>query len=359
MKKLTPLLPFIICVLLAGCAGPRTVSPQGNSLEIQRETEKQRQLSYGRFVKDQTHLFDVTFPILKNNAAFCSKFARPLYGLTIWNTEIVPAKYKSTVKALYHLTPEITVQHVTKNSPASQAGLKPGDVFVSINGEPLAEGKAGFEHAKTLIKQSAYRTIEIYYKRKHDVFSALLTPIKGCNIPVLLENKSAINAYADGKKIVLTRGIMRFTESKDELALVIAHELAHNTMDHISKKQQNTIAGTLGGFAIDSLLAAAGVSTGNQFSKMGSQYGNLAHSVAFEQEADYVGMYFMARAGYDTTQVANFWRRMASEGGASIDHARTHPTSPQRFLAIERTHSEIRLKQRNHQKLHPNLKPQR
>ena len=77
---------------------------------------------------------------------------------------------------------------------------------------------------------------------------------------------------------------------------------------------------------------------------------------AFEQEADYVGMYFMERAGYNSTGVADFWRRYAAESPKSVSKRTTHPTSPERFIAIERTHREIAHKKAAGQPLIPNLK---
>jgi predicted Zn-dependent protease len=91
---------------------------------------------------------------------------------------------------------------------------------------------------------------------------------------------------------------------------------------------------------------------------MGGQMGVARYSVAFEQEADYVGMYFMARAGYDPSGVADFWRRMAAEGESSITQRTSHPTSPERFLTMERTYGEIAAKKSRGQPLVPNLQRQ-
>ena len=171
----------------------------------------------------------------------------------------------------------------------------------------------------------------------------------------MLDNSSQINAYADGEKIIVTRGMTRFTESDTETALVVAHELAHNTMQHIDKLKQNTMTGSLGGLVVDSLLGAAGINTGNQFSQLGGALGQQRYSIPFEQEADYVGMYYLARAGYPVTGVADFWRRMAAEGNSSSEVRTSHPTSAERFIALERTEAEIVAKQRNGAPLVPNF----
>jgi predicted Zn-dependent protease len=81
----------------------------------------------------------------------------------------------------------------------------------------------------------------------------------------------------------------------------------------------------------------------------------MAYSVAFEQEADYVGLYFMTRAGYDSAGAENFWRRMAAENPRNVTAARTHPTTPERFLALAATRDEIAEKQANGLALTPDL----
>ena len=54
--------------------------------------------------------------------------------------------------------------------------------------------------------------------------------------------------------------------------------------------------------------------------------------------------------------VANFWRRMATEDAASVTARQSHPTTPERFLAIEKTYAEISAKKKAHKPLVPNFK---
>jgi predicted Zn-dependent protease len=53
---------------------------------------------------------------------------------------------------------------------------------------------------------------------------------------VVLSESDAVNAFADGEKVVITKGMMRFVENDRELSLVIAHEMAHNAMGHTDNK---------------------------------------------------------------------------------------------------------------------------
>jgi len=353
IKKHILLLSFTF--LLTGCAGVQTMAPQGSAPQIQAEQAKQKALAYESFVNAQSDLYRISLPILSSNAEFCGQNTRPATGISAWNIYAVPQEYRQTAQQLYGVGPTLMVQHVVPNSPGQKAGLRQGDLLLSINGRPIPRGENATKAAQQLLDAAGYRQIEITYNRGGTKRVSTLTPVQACDYPVLLDNSSAINAYADGQKIVISRGITRFANNDSEIALVVAHELAHNTMGHVERLKQNTMTGSLGGFAVDALLGAAGVNTGNQFSRIGGAIGQQRFSIPFEQEADYVGMYYLARAGFPTGQVANFWRRMAAEGQASIDMRSSHPTSSERFIAIEQTHAEIQNKKKRNLALRPNF----
>ncbi len=160
-----------------------------------------------------------------------------------------------------------------------------------------------------------------------------------CNYPVELVNDDSVNAFADGRTVGVMSGMIRFAETDEELALVVGHELAHNALDHITKQTANVLFGTL----IDILIAVTtGINTQGAF---GTVVGR-AFSPGFEREADYAGLYIVARAGYDITDAAGFWRRMAIEHPGSIEKnfLATHPSTPERFVAIENIVAEIEQK---------------
>lgn len=77
-------------------------------------------------------------------------------------------------------------------------------------------------------------------------------------------------------------------------------------MKHINAKQQNAIVGGIFGLLLNVAAAAAGVNTNDQFSKAGAGLAANTHSVEFEQEANYVGLYFIKNAGYDIVHALTF-----------------------------------------------------
>jgi predicted Zn-dependent protease len=106
------------------------------------------------------------------------------------------------------------------------------------------------------------------------------------------------------------------------------------------------VAGAGIGLVFDILAAVAGVNTGGDFMRIGAGAGAGAFSQDFEAEADYVGVYLMARGGYDIGLAPNFWRRMAviHPGSIKTNHSSTHPSAPERFVALEGAVGEIRAK---------------
>ena len=171
--------------------------------------------------------------------------------------------------------------------------------------------------------------------------SQALCKQNNCNYPLeILENDKQANAYADGKKVYITEPMIDIFDNKEEVAVILSHEIAHNIMEHISAKQQNQLLGLV----LDMAAAAGGVDTRGTFSDIGAS----AYSQNFELEADYVGLYIMARADYPITNAAFVWRKMAKQFPQNIrgNLMSTHPSSAKRFLTLEKTAEEINRKKR-------------
>ena len=124
-----------------------------------------------------------------------------------------------------------------------------------------------------------------------------------------------LNAFAGpAGYIYFHTGMIMAAGSLDELAGVMAHEIAHSKRRHIARSiEKSTIpdllAKVLGvGVAVatkepGALIAAEGVSQSLQ----------LAYSREFEAEADEVGVAILVRAGYDPMGMATFFERLAAE----------------------------------------------
>ena len=179
-----------------------------------------------------------------------------------------------------------------------------------------------------------------------------------CAYNVLIDGRQkGLNAHADGKNVVLNPAMIEFAKNDSHLAFVIAHEFAHNIMGHIAAQQKNIAVGGLLGTLVDAAAQSQGFNTGGAIGKMGAQQALLKYSPDFEAEADYVGLYILARTNYPIADAPNFWRQMSIAEPRSIYVTTTHPNNPSRTIEMEKTVAEIRNKQERGLPLLPTIRP--
>ncbi len=117
-----------------------------------------------------------------------------------------------------------------------------------------------------------------------------------------------VNAFClPAGRIFVFTGILPMIGNRDDaLAAVLAHEMAHALAHHSSERLAREQRG-------------------------GNVFGRLSYSRMQESEADHVGVFIMAFAGYDPDQAAAFWERMqASHGGAPPEFLSDHPSDEHR-----------------------------
>jgi hypothetical protein len=282
----------------------------------------------------------------------------PYYGLTAWSREDFGKEWHDVVQSRFGVSDVASISSVAPGSAADQAGVKAGDVVLSVNGWTPPAGKGAVDKLMEKLAQEGKfgMPLEMVVRRGAEEVKVSMMPGQACDFRVRLSPDDVKNAYADGQNIVIYKGMMDFFHTDEEVALVVSHELAHNAMKHIDAKKTNAMVGGLVGLLLDVAAAAGGVNTNGDFMRLGSNMGAGVYSVAFEQEADYVGLYFMANAGYKIDDAASFWRRMATTNSRAITMKSSHPTTPERFIAIETTVEEIRQKIGSGQPLKPELK---
>jgi Zn-dependent protease with chaperone function len=344
-------LAVLLALVLIGCAAPVTKRMQVNDVAAEIEAKKQREIALQTVVGDQLRLFRVSHPISTKASGLCpaSKFVT---GAVIVNNVSFGNAYKEAMGSVYGVTDVLKVFYVEPGSPSDMAGLKMGDLPVSVNGWTVPVGDKANEafsaKMETTLKDG--KPLEVTVLRG-DVRQVLnIQPIKACAYSVQLTQDDIINAFADGEKVMITKGMMRFAKDDVELSLVVGHELAHNAMKHMSAKKTNYVIGSI----FDVVAAAYGVNTQGLFGNAAAQ----AYSQDFEAEADYVGLYMIAVAGLNIENAPQFWRRMAADhpGSIATNHAASHPATPHRFLALEDAVKEIKGKMASGSPLVPEMK---
>jgi metalloendopeptidase OMA1, mitochondrial len=140
-----------------------------------------------------------------------------------------------------------------------------------------------------------------------------------------------INAFClPGGKIVVYTAILPVAETNSGLATVMGHEighaLAHHGAERMAQQQMVQIGVIAAGTSLRDLKPEqrAGVMAALNF---GAQAGVLKYSRNHESEADRMGLFLMAAAGYDPKESIKFWQRMSTATGASRtpEFLSTHP----------------------------------
>lgn len=349
--RITTVLALVLAALLASCA-PKTVRPTIDPSLAADEAERQREMVVREELAMLRRLDDVAVPIMLANAPVCDKTTH-IAGFNVGNVHVIKDKeWRAAWRKAGGLGEHLTVLSVATGGPADRAGLREGDEIVAVNGVTAPFGidaKERWAEAAKPLQEG--KPLELKLRRADGEHVLPLFPEQACAYPAALSIDPDVNAYADGKRIVVLSGMMDFMRSDDDLALIVGHELAHNTMGHVQAKMGNKILMGLLGAVLQGL-------TGAPVAGSMADAGGLLYSQEFEMEADYVGLYYTARTGRDITNAADVWRRMAAKFPAAIGNAYTHPTTADRFVGIDAAVQEIRAKQAASQELKPNMKPE-
>lgn len=151
-----------------------------------------------------------------------------------------------------------------------------------------------------------------------------------------------INAFAGpGGYIGINSGLISMTDSEDELASVLAHEIAHVTQRHLY--QAFEAAGRLSIPTAAATLAAILIGTQSpelgQAALIAAQAASTQHQINFtrdnEQEADRVGMKTLVRSNFDPRSMPKFFERLQQStrfyGQGPPEFLRTHPITVSRI----------------------------
>jgi hypothetical protein len=292
--------------------------PEIDLPQLSQEETFQQNMAFAEMDRLQARLMRVADRVRVANAPLCPD-VRPGIGVKTHRLKAYSKSLRDAARRELGASETPRVLTVTPDSPADRAGVRQGDALL-IGGEPVGHESDAF--------LDALQEGEIVVQRASGKVESLsVTPVEECAYDVRLKITSDINAYATGTTVTVTSGMMKFVESDEELAMIVGHELAHNTMGHIRKIVGNYI-----------------------FSLGATRYAR-----PFESEADYVGLYYLARAGYDMDGVEDVWRRLALISPQNTSRAKTHPTTSERFLRIAVARDEIEAKQSAGETLVPNF----
>ncbi len=165
---------------------------------------------------------------------------------------------------------------------------------------------------------------------------------------VIVKAREANAFVMPNGKIVVFTGLLPIAKTEAGLAAVIGHEVAHVVARHQAERLSQTLLAQIGVTAADVALAASnskyrpvvGAALG-----LGAQYGILLpFSRVHESEADHIGLFYMAKAGYDPVEAVALWERMEAAGGSGPwEYLSTHPSPSTRRAQLQAWLPEAKL----------------
>lgn len=156
----------------------------------------------------------------------------------------------------------------------------------------------------------------------------------------VVENKE-INAFAmPGRHLVVHTGLIDFADHQEEIASVIAHEIAHIESGHVVKKLgkeiglsilMNLTLGDIGGEVVRNAL---------------STLTSTAYDRSLEKEADLKAVDYMVAAKMNPTYLASFLEKLdkQSQTPELLQWVSTHPDSKERVRYIKEKIASISAK---------------
>ncbi len=350
----------LLLFFLTGCLEtPTGRLPNIKKAEILKEADRQKKIAYATYIKQMSLVKNIGFRINTANADICKKIGFSS-GVTFANSHSLGTKIARYFPAELNIDDQISIIHIAKNSSAEKAGLKVGDQILEIDSYEFPKGRKAVEKVlKYFGKQKTDQIQRIKIQRNNEIKSLNFQKNKICNYPVILTQDNIVNAFADGERILMTQGIVNYSKDENEIALIIAHELAHNDRGHIEAKKKNMLVLGSVGFIIDlmTIYYSGGTAGGNaENTDLWTRIGAQAYSVEFEKDADYGGVYYAERAGYDISNAHKFWERIGSENPKQIAISSTHPATAERYIQIKKTVEEINEKKAKGLALVPNEK---
>lgn len=152
-----------------------------------------------------------------------------------------------------------------------------------------------------------------------------------------LDAPTTVNAFClPGGKVAVYSGIIPVAKTEASLAAVLGHEVAHAVARHGAERMTQA-AGAQAVLVLAELLSGDSKYRGLIMGVMGIGMQGavlLPFSRKHESEADYMGLRYMAKAGYDPEEAVGLWERMAKLGGTPPEIISTHPDPAHRAAAL-------------------------
>jgi beta-barrel assembly-enhancing protease len=161
-------------------------------------------------------------------------------------------------------------------------------------------------------------------------------------VPFIIKvvDSEEVNAFAlPGGFFYVNSGLIMMAENEAELAGVMAHEIAHVAACHVAR--ENTRSQLMNLASIPLIFVGGGIGYAvRDLVGLAVPMGFLKFSRSFETEADYLGIEYIYKAGYDPQAFTSFFEKVQArekkKPGTLSKAFDTHPQTPDRLAKSQR-----------------------
>ncbi len=261
----------------------------------------------------------IAYRLTTANAPLCRRVS-PTPGWAIHSLGQYDPSLRGVARTVFGFDTPIAIEAVVPDGPAARAGIVANDSLATVDSAPLAAPASGDAAATSTVRDAALAqiagapatqplTVTVVHGGIRRTVAIPASPGCKSNFEVLLGPK--LDASADGS--IVQVGVKFFEDyGDDDVAVVVAHELSHNILDHRAR------------------LDAAKVSRG-LLSELGRN-GRLFRQT--EDDADLLGVNLLRNAGYDPQIAVRFWREHGGDIDGGLFRSRTHRSASARAQRI-------------------------
>jgi len=249
----------------------------------------------------------------------------PLAGIGLRDLTLYGGDGREAARRAFGLDDAPQLNAVAAASPAARAGLAAGDALLAIGGVavPAPDAATGYdriERLDTAIEGEASDGILDLTVRHDGVSRTVRVPLeRGCASRFIVRVADDTQAEADGRYVAITSAYVEQAADDPALAIVLAHELAHNILGHRAR------------------LEREGVRYG-----VAQHFGRNARLIRqTEIEADRVGLDILIRAGFDARAAIAFRERQWRGIAYTVLRSPTHPPSKERLALLRAEYDRV------------------
>jgi Zn-dependent protease with chaperone function len=228
------------------------------------------------------------------NASACHDLA-PAAGMVVRSLREYAPDYREQARDALGFETPIVIEAIIAGSPAADAGLAVGDGLIAVEDRaaphdvPDAHAPAALDDLDAAILLLDFLPIDALGRltiRRHGTdFPLRIAAKASCRSHFALVLGGNLISDADGSTVRIGAPLVERLDDAG-LAVIVAHELAHNILGHPAERRRLDLRDGIAG-----------------------EFGRSAKiTLQQEDEADRLSVHLLARAGYDPASVGRFWR---------------------------------------------------